>query len=105
MKGWVEISDFEVNCIIGLLAHEREKKQDVHIDISYQVDLEKTIDYVKVTDLCQKVLVEGKFELLETAASTLLQTLTTLLPYAIKVRVKKPHALAKAAYTAVEVER
>ncbi len=108
-KDTIKISDFNVECIIGVLPREREVKQKVIIDIDMFLDLslaaeagkiERTVDYALVAREVQFIMEVGNFELLETAAMAIVSWLASPVPTAhlfsveaAEVRIRKPKAL------------
>ncbi len=75
----VGIKDVKISCIIGLLTHERTFPQEISIDLEVlkeskpiQDDLEKSIDYRLLLQLCQRSA-EKKYLLLETLAEDILE--------------------------------
>ncbi|MCB1193280.1 MAG: dihydroneopterin aldolase [Leptospiraceae bacterium] len=77
MEFVIEIRDFFVDCIIGVYPEERDKVQQVAVNLdlfmqtednTFQTDnISSTIDYAWVTSTIEFILVESKFYLLETA--------------------------------------
>ena len=99
-KDTIKISDFNVECIIGVLPREREVNQKVIIDIDMFLDLslaaeagkiERTVDYALVAREVQFIMEVGNFELLETAAMAIVSWLASPVPTAhlFSVEVRK----------------
>ena len=91
----VNIDDLTFKCIIGILDFEREKKQKVVLNISFeyffQEDGSNFIDYSKVANFCERSMKKEKFELIEDAILFLRKGLKST--YDIKnlmVKISKP---------------
>jgi len=65
----VEIKDLKFKCIIGILDFEREKKQKVIIDISFEYEFKEDIfiDYSEISSLVEKQMKKQRFKLIEDA--------------------------------------
>ena len=108
-KDTIKISDFGVECIVGILPQERQVKQKVIIDIDMFLDLtlaaeagkiERTVDYALIAGQVQFIMETGNFELLETATMAIVSWLASPVPTAhlfsveaAEVRIRKPKAL------------
>lgn len=115
MMDRVFITDLLIRGIIGINEWEREKPQDILINVSLYSDLvdagldddvEKSINYrtvtkkiIKHTEESQRFTVEALAE--DIAAICLSDTRSNL----VKVRVEKPGALRFAKSVGVEIER
>jgi dihydroneopterin aldolase len=116
MLGTISIADLEVCCIVGILAHEREREQLIFLDIELDrdftdaartEDIEHTVNYAELSELLDAWIREQKFRLIETMAERSCALLFERWPeiQRIKLTVKKPNAIAAARHTAVSVER
>jgi dihydroneopterin aldolase len=104
------IEDLDIECVIGLYAHERDIEQRIVVAAELTVDtsraalteeLQYTVDYEWVSEQISFILKFGRFQLLETAAHVICQAL--LLPPvvgecrtaidAVCLRLRKPAAL------------
>jgi len=104
-------------CSIGIREEEREKKQEIILDVELYTSVIKaaetdhvddTIDYTEVYDHIRKEIEKKHYNLIETLAESVAQRIISTFHISrVSVRVKKPAALAreKVAYTAVEVTR
>ncbi len=118
----IRIEGLDVECIVGLLSHERTASQRLRVDLELVVDTERaattgalsdTIDYEWLAQLAAFTLKAGRFELLETAAHVLSRLL--LLPPAdggagcrvaeVRVKLRKPGALWGRAVPSLEITR
>ena len=109
------INDLVVKCIIGVNPEEREKSQEVIINLVLSVDLrqaEKTdhlADTVSYSSLAKKVisLVEGarRFTVEALAADIAALCLEEEGVKRVRVRLEKPAALPSARSAGVEIER
>jgi dihydroneopterin aldolase len=106
----ITIEGLEVECIIGLYDHERERPQRLVVEVAMAVDTEQaamqdqligTVDYEWVSTQIAFILKLGRFRLLETAAQTICRALL-LTPVdgesrgqieAIDLSLRKPSAL------------
>lgn len=115
MRGVIKISNHRISCIIGVLAEEKTREQEIFVDLELVRDFSKcvnsddvqdTICYVEVSNLCSETAKKGKFGLLETYAHTVLERLFQDydLEWA-KIKVKKPDALPTGDYAVVELEK
>jgi 7,8-dihydroneopterin aldolase/epimerase/oxygenase len=110
----VSIRDLRVSTVIGVYDWERETEQALtfSVDMSTDVaraaardDLRDALDYSAVAHTVKCVVIEGKFQLIETAAERVAQTL--IADYGltwVRVQVIKP--ITSEGYTAaITVER
>lgn len=112
--GIVGFDHLKVHCVIGNNPEERETSQNIYIDLRVEQDfsniakddnLEKTICYVLLTDICKKLCMTKKYRLLETLAFDIINILIN--EYKLKwafVKIKKPSAIPDADYSIVELE-
>lgn len=92
----IEISDLTFKTIIGILPFEREKKQKVIVNISFEYEFKKDdfINYAEVSELIKKTIKKEKFLLLEDAILHLENLLNQ--KYSIKnlfIKISKPNIL------------
>lgn len=75
MSDRIELHGLRVRAVVGVLAEEREREQplalDVDIERSFREaarddDLGATTNYARILDLVERVVIEGRFLLLET---------------------------------------
>jgi len=110
----VSIRDLRVSTVIGVYDWERETEQALtfSVDMSADVaraaardDLRDALDYSAVAHTVKCVVIEGKFQLIETAAERVAQTLIADYGLAwVRVQVIKP--ITSEGYTAaITVER
>jgi dihydroneopterin aldolase len=73
----ISLAGGQVNCIIGILPEERRNPQPLSYEITLYLDtrwaartgaVEDTCDYGQIKNWVESFLVDGAFELLETAA-------------------------------------
>lgn len=109
--GLVGFDELQVCCIIGDLEWERGQKQYLLVDLRVEADfapvvasdeLKDTIDYVRLSQICQEIGEKGKYNMVEKYAA---EVLTVILDeFAVKsvwIRVRKPKGLEQAAGGAV----
>jgi D-erythro-7,8-dihydroneopterin triphosphate epimerase len=97
----IGFSGLKVKCIIGVFPEERKKAKDLLIDlevepisIANEDELELTIDYEKISDLCRQIAKESKFHLLETLARKILDScFDNFAISAASICINKPKAL------------
>jgi dihydroneopterin aldolase len=77
---YIFIEDLEIDCVVGVYAHERVQRQTLRFDIEvgirnaggFQSDnLEETVDYAAVAQLVRDELSATSFKLLERLADHL----------------------------------
>jgi dihydroneopterin aldolase len=107
----VEVHGVDVFGHHGADEHERRQGQTFLVDVSLELpepeadELAATIDYRRVRDIVHAVNDSGAFQLLETFALAIADSVREeLLPERVQVRVRKP-GIAWAEWTAVTVER
>jgi len=72
----IYIEDLRFQCIIGILDFEREKAQDVVLNLTIDYEYkDEFINYADVVNLLKSTMKERKFLLIEDALSELSQTL------------------------------
>jgi dihydroneopterin aldolase/D-erythro-7,8-dihydroneopterin triphosphate epimerase len=111
----IQIRDLEARCIIGDNDWEREKQQDVVIDLDIRTDTRPAADTDDLDDaLDYRALKKDVLAYVEDSDHRLLKTLTEriaeiCLSYeraeSVRVRVSKPGALRFARTVAIEIER
>lgn len=111
----ISIKDIAVDCVIGVSAEERKKKQTVLVSVKLVVDAEKAsqtdnlqnalVDYKKVYDKTRALVAGSRYYLLEKLARMLLETYLQM-PGVFKagVTVEKPHRLPDAQGVSVRME-
>ncbi len=94
----VLIENLSFNCIIGILDFERVTHQKVNINIVFDYDFKDKsyfIDYSKVVEQIEHIMIENKFELLEEAITFIENFLNST--YKIKnlhIKISKPDILS-----------
>ena len=92
----IYIEDLTFKCIIGILDFERQEKQRVIVNLSFDYEFKNGsfIDYAEVCEFVKKTMKDQKFELLEDAVKTLAKLLNQ--NYCIeklKLKISKPDIL------------
>lgn len=118
MKGdTIEVEGLAARCIVGVRPEERDREQDVVVDLSLRLDLSAagrssriadTVDYAHVADEITALLSFRRYWLIENAAEECAAMLFGVHPElsSLQVRIAKPGALpGKAKAAAVRVER
>ncbi len=95
----LEFKDLRVECILGMLPHEREIEQQVVVDVELTLarppasDQEPGVDTRDVRRIVHDVLLAGKFRLQETAVQEMATRLIDLGDVkSVWVRTRKPSA-------------
>ena len=109
------ITDLLLRCIIGINPEEREKKQDVIINIAIYADLsaagisdsiDETVNYKSIKNAVVQMVESSSFFLIEKMAESIAQIcLEHSIVQAARVKVDKPGALRFAKSVAVEIYR
>ena len=109
------IKEAEFYCSLGITAEERAHKQKILVDITLFCDtkeaaatdaIEKTVNYSSVYKQIQELLESKPYNLIETVAEQISKLISSY--FEIKrtiICVKKPQAIKKAVYAAIEVDR
>lgn len=107
------IDNLKITCTIGTLPHEKTTPQDIYVDITISTDvsaaaqsddLTQSIDYTKIAELCISTASQCHHELLENLAYEMIKSITYQLDIDnIRLKIKKPAAIADADYTAIEL--
>lgn len=109
----LQITNLSLRTIIGFNDWEREKKQDIVINVSMEFnpseailndDVDKTLDYKKIKRNIIDLVENSSFFLLEKLTHAILETvMADPVVLSSKVRVDKPHALRFAESVSVEM--
>jgi dihydroneopterin aldolase len=91
------IEELKVEAIIGIFDSERLKPQRVFINslIEYERDRDGYINYADVVELIENMLIDGKYELIESALEEIVEALTKKYNNIknIKLKISKPDIL------------
>lgn len=114
MEATIQVEGYQLHCIIGSHAYEREMTQELALDIQMLVNITEctrsdaivdTVNYAEVVEVCRELAHRRRYHLLETfafeAAHALMDAFS---PIKVKVKVKKPKAIPLARAASVEVE-
>lgn len=109
----ISIGNLKADCIIGVKSEERLTTQEILIDLSLSLDLSKaadsddvhdTVDYDELSQNIVEFIEASEFKLLEKLAYETAKRVKTLSGAdEVKIIVKKPSAIKKADYAAVEL--
>ena len=109
------IENLRARCIIGVFPHERNRKQDVVINITLYTDIKQavksddlndTVDYKTLRDEILEHVEGSAFNLIETLAESVASIcLQTKGVSSVSVKVDKPGALTFADNVSVMIER
>ncbi len=100
MSDVIELRGLRLRAIVGVLAHERECEQPLVLDLdlerpfgeaSRRDDVAATTNYADVLALVERVVIEGRFALLETLARRVAEAVLAAdaMIVAVSVRVHK----------------
>ncbi len=116
MIGTIELERVRIECIVGIHPHERVQEQTIELDVAMDIDfaeaaatehVDGTIDYTAVARVLSELVVERKYQLVETmaeeAASMVLATWPRI--RRVEIVVHKPAAVPQARDTRVRVVR
>lgn len=114
MIGKIGFKGQKISCIIGVFPHEREKEQEVFVDLKVEVNFSKsvmsdqlkdTINYLELDSLVRQVSSQ-KFQLLETLATHIVDEIFRRFPaLSVWIRIQKPNSLKGAKCALVELKR
>lgn len=109
------IRDLSLRCIIGIFPEEREKKQDVIINVAMSVDLARagqsddiddSVDYKRITKAILAALEPSSYRLIERMAQVVADIcLSADSVTKVKVTIDKPGSLRFAKASAVTIYR
>lgn len=115
MLGTIGFDNYTIRCIIGELAEERKNEQLILVSIRVLTDFSEcvqsdeindTVDYVAIANICTEVALKGNFFLLETYANRVLDTLLDSFSiHSARIIVKKPNGLDNADHSIVELKK
>jgi FolB domain-containing protein len=96
----IRIDELRFSAIIGLLPHEREREQELIVDLEIDYDYRRGefLDYARIAEETVVHLREGRYELLEEALLGLEARLRAGHPEIrrLRCRLTKPHILPHA---------
>lgn len=114
LTGLIGFNRLHIRCIIGVYPEERTVAQDLFVSFKARIDffpcsqkddVNQTVCYDKIAQLCSQLAIEGKYSLLETYA---VQVLTRVLEdYPVSwawIKIEKPGAIRGAESAMVELE-
>jgi D-erythro-7,8-dihydroneopterin triphosphate epimerase len=111
----IRIEDLHLRCIIGIYPEERDKKQDVMIQVCLHADLRSagasddvadTVDYKALKNAIVEHVESSQYQLIERLASTIASVcLAEPRVERVDVRVDKPGALRFARNVSAEISR
>lgn len=111
----IHIRDLLLRTIIGVTPDEREKRQDVVINLTLYLDTHRaghsdkigdTVNYQTVTNRIIQHVESSDYYLVEALANSIAQIILTEFPVErVRVSVEKPGALRFARSVGVEIER
>jgi len=116
MIGTIELERIPVRCIVGIFPNERVEEQQIFLDVAMDLDfapaaasetVTDTVDYAGVADELEALVIEGRFQLIETMAERCAAHVLSAheLVQRVRVVVHKPAAVPRALDTRVTVER
>jgi dihydroneopterin aldolase len=114
MSDMIQIRNLAVDCIIGVLPHERTHEQPLVVDLDLQLDtrqagrtgrIAETCDYDRVVVAVRALLHFRRYRLIEAAAEEVAAMVLGIgdVLERVEVTIHKPHALARYGSTNVAV--
>lgn len=113
-EGKIGFDNLSIQCTIGHNEEEWKTPQEILIDLKVQAPfaksaeshkLQDTIDYIELARICEEVASAKHHSLLEGLANAILEKIRAKHKVSWGwIRIKKPAALTRAAYTLVELE-
>jgi len=95
----IHIEALTLDVIIGLLDFERDRPQQVIVDLeaSYHYDKSNFMNYAEMAEQIETCLKEGRFELLEDALLSIKTALHTAYPQmeTLQIKIAKPDILPR----------
>ena len=99
----------------GCLSEEKKLGQKQELDVQLKIkndvdlkfdDISKTVDYIIVYNLVKEIFQKKSYNLIETAAMVLSDTLLERLDIVeeVTIRIRKPHAPIEGHFSEIEVE-
>lgn len=114
MKGLMGFENLKIHCIIGINPEEKNKPQDIYIDLKVQYDLTRcfksqsikdTVDYARLADIV-RLEAQNRHGLLEIFARRVLDSIFEEFDVNWAwIRIKKPQAIPEAQWAFVELEQ
>jgi dihydroneopterin aldolase len=112
----LRVHGIEIDCFLGVYAHEQEKPRPIRIEVDLFVpihdtaahgdDLAGTVNYEQVVSSIERVVGARRFHLVESLCSVLADDLEKLPGLrALRVEVTKPQPMARAQAVSVELWR
>lgn len=111
----IGLENLQIRCRIGVTEQERAEEQLLGLDIQLQHDLckagasdnlEDTIDYALLAELCHRVATEREYCLLERLATCMIEEILKVYqPTEIRVKLKKRGVIPFADFAFVEIVR
>jgi dihydroneopterin aldolase len=111
----IGLSGLKVKSIIGVFPEERRRARDLLIDLELKPlheaekdEIELTINYEKIANLCSQIALDGKYHLLETLARKILESCFEAFAISeASICINKPKALKEvsSAYVKLSMEK
>jgi dihydroneopterin aldolase len=116
LEGIISIAELKIQCTVGVHAHEKEAPQQISVDLkvglnlaaSLQTDnLADTVSYSVLAQICNATAQSKHYHLIEALGAAMLDNIWQRFPCItwVRIAIKKPQAIASAAYAAVEFTR
>ena len=115
MNDYIFINNLKVDCIIGILPHERENTQPLMISIELECDLKKagysgnldeSINYAELADTVKEYTVQRKARLVEELGVELCDLiLKEFKPKKVSITLNKPLAVENCDGVGIEITK
>ncbi len=114
--GTTGFKNLRIDSIIGIYSHERTDSQPLFVDVEVDYDfaaaaasdaIEDALDYDQIAADLTRIAQEGRFQLLEALAEASASFCLESFPRveAVRLEIRKPHAVEAADASFVRIER
>jgi len=118
---WIELDDFRINCIIGVLEREQREAQNIEVKLRLGLDLvpaaggdlSRSVNYADVADQTEFLAKCGRWRLLESLGAAICQLMLCdpapgerrASVQQVEVLIRKPEILGEQATPAIRLHR
>ena len=108
----IGIEELKITCTIGTQEEEQHQQQDIFVDIEVETqpnsadDLDDTVNYVLIAELCNDLATKQHYQLLESYAQDVLDSLLDKFNISTaQIKVKKPQAIPTARCATIKIRK